>query len=304
MSCEESRFPSDLQHPPAQALRDQKLNDGPISPRELINMQTQVTSKVLHALKAVYGPTHRVQSPLHSADGWVLFTDKASILSCWSEHFQSLFNADSVVQDPAVLCIPQQPFKAELDELPSMKEITKAIEQLRSGKALGVYRILPELWKEGGPALHSKLHKLFVCCWEQDKLPSDLHNAIIITLYKNKGEKSDCSNFWRITLLPIRGKILARVLLNRFVPTVAEDHLPETLCEFRANRSTTDIVFILRQLQEKCREQNKGLYVAFVDLTKAFDTISRKGLWMIIERFDCPPKFFSMVIQLFKDQRS
>ena len=86
----------------------------------------------------MYGLTHQVQIPLHSADEQVLFTDKASILSWWSEHFQSLFNADRVVQDPAVLRISQQPFKAESDELPSMKEITKAIEHLWSGKATGV----------------------------------------------------------------------------------------------------------------------------------------------------------------------
>ena len=85
-------------------------------------------------LKAVYGLTHQVQNPLHSADGQVLFTDKSSILSHWSEHFQSLFSADHVVQDPVVLYIPQQPYKAELDELPSVKEITKTIDQLRSGK--------------------------------------------------------------------------------------------------------------------------------------------------------------------------
>ena len=63
------------------------------------------------------------------------------------------------------------------------------------------------------------------------------------------------------------------------------------------------MVFVLRQLQEKCREQNKGLYVTFVDLTKAFDTVSRKGLWQILERLGCPPKFLSMVMQLHEDQR-
>ena len=77
------------------------------------------------ALKAVHGMTHWVQSSLHSAGGQVLFTDKASILSRRSEHSQSLFSADRIVLDPAVLCIPWQPFKAELDKLPSMKEITK-----------------------------------------------------------------------------------------------------------------------------------------------------------------------------------
>ena len=114
-------------------------------------------------LKAVYSPTHWVQSPLHCADGKVLFIDQASILSRWSEPFQSLCSADLVVQNPTVLRIPQQPFKEELDELPSVKKITKSIEQLRSGKAAGVDGIPPKLWKDGGPALQSKLHELLVC---------------------------------------------------------------------------------------------------------------------------------------------
>ncbi|XP_063615913.1 uncharacterized protein LOC134789136 [Penaeus indicus] len=158
------------------------------------------------ALKAVYGPTHHVQSPLRSTDGQALFTGKTSILNRWSEHFQVLFSADRVVQDSAVLRIPQKPVIVELDELPSMEEVSKAIEQLKSGKAAGVDRIPPEIWKDGGPTLHSKLHELLVCCWEQSKLPRDLRDAVIITLYKNKGEKSDCSNYRGITLLSIAGK--------------------------------------------------------------------------------------------------
>ena len=123
-----------------------------------------------------------------------------------------------------------------------------------------------------------------------------------MTLYKNKGEKSDCFNYQGITLLSIVGKIFARVLLNRLVPITAEDHLPETQCGFKANRGNADIVFVLRKVQENCREQNNRLYVTFVDLTKAFDTVSRKGLWLIMERLGFPPKFLSMVIQLHKDQ--
>ena len=86
------------------------------------------------------------------------------------------------------------------------------------------------------------------------------------------------------------------------VPTITENHLPETQCGLTANRGTTDMV-ALRQLQEKCREQNKRLYVAFMDLTNAFDSVSRKGYWMIMKHLVYPPKFLSMVIQLHKDQR-
>ena len=63
------------------------------------------------------------------------------------------------------------------------------------------------------------------------------------------------------------------------------------------------MVLVLRQLQEKCREQNMGPYATFIDLTKAFDTVSRTGLWLILERLGCPPKFQQMVIQLHENQR-
>ena len=109
----------------------------------------------------------------------------------WSEHFQELFSADRVVQDSALLRIPQLPVKVELYKLPSMEELIKAIEQMNSGKAAGVDGIPPKFWKSGGPALHSKLHELLVCCWEHGKLPRNLRDAAIVTLYKNKGEKSD-----------------------------------------------------------------------------------------------------------------
>ena len=50
----------------------------------------------------------------------------------------------------------------------------------------------------------------------------------------------------------------------------------------------------------KTQEQNVDLYMTFVDLTKAFDTVSRDGLWKIMEQFGCPPRFITMVRQ-FRD---
>ncbi|KAI8498190.1 hypothetical protein Bbelb_241340 [Branchiostoma belcheri] len=61
---------------------------------------------------------------------------------------------------------------------------------------------------------------------------------------------------------------------NRLAPAVAEHHLPESQCGLRANRGTTDMVFVLRQLQENSVNRIK----------------------------DCT-KFLPMVIQLHEDQR-
>ena len=57
------------------------------------------------------------------------------------------------------------------------------------------------------------------------------------------------------------------------------------------------MVFAARQLQEKSMEQHQDLYMTFVDLTKAFDTVSRDGLWKIMSKFGCPDKFVNMVRQ-------
>ena len=95
---------------------------------------------------------------------------------------------------------------------------------------------------------------------------------------------------------PLQAKILAHVLLNRLIPTIAQENTPESLCGFRSNRGTIDIC-VLRQIQEKCREQNMGLYAAFVDLTKAFDTVSHDGLWKILARLACLPKFLTILHQ-------
>ena len=155
----------------------------------------------------------------------------------------------------------------------------------------------------GGDALLLRLTDLVAACWEKGTIPQDFRDALIVSLYKNKGDKSDCSNYRGISLLSIAGKILARVLLDRITPTIAKEVLPENQCSFRAGRGTTDMVFVLRQIQEKCREQNMGLYAAFIDLTKAFDTVSREGLWKIMHKLDCPPKFLTILQQLHVGQK-
>ena len=54
-------------------------------------------------------------------------------------------------------------------------------------------------------------------------------------------------------------------------------------------------IFSLRQLQEKCREQQKPLFIAFIDLTKAFDMVSRSGLFSILRKIGCPPRLLSII---------
>lgn len=44
-----------------------------------------------------------------------------------------------------------------------------------------------------------------------------------------------------------------------------------------------DMIFAMRQDQEKYIKQNKTPYSVFIDLTKAFDTVNMKALWITPE---------------------
>ena len=55
------------------------------------------------------------------------------------------------------------------------------------------------------------------------------------------------------------------------------------------------MIFASRQLQEKFQEQSRELFSTYVDLTKAFDTVSRDVLWKIMTKFGIPDKFIAII---------
>ena len=69
-----------------------------------------------------------------------------------------------------------------------------------------------------------------------------------------------------ISFLSIAGKVLAGIILNRL------------------GRSICDMVFAVRQLQEKYQEQYKDFYLVFVELPKAFNMV-KQGQWRILAKF-------------------
>ena len=246
--------------------------------------------KFFDALKTVYGPQSSGTTPLLGADGTSLLTDKGAILKRWAEHFDGVLNRPSSINDEAINRLPHVECNPLLDELPTVSETVKAIKLLSSGKLQDQMQYLHRSAE--------KLTGLFHIMWRKEAIPQEFKDATNSHLFKRKGNPQVCDNHRGISLLSIAGKILARVLLNRLNEHLERSGLlPESQCVVRKNRGTIDMIFTARQLQEKCQEQNVDLYMTFVDLTKAFDTVSREGLWKIMAKFGCPAKFIAMVRQ-------
>jgi len=64
------------------------------------------------------------------------------------------------------------------------------------------------------------------------------------------------------------------------------------------------MVLSLRQLHEKSVEHSRPLYVDFLGLTKAFDTVSRAGLYNILTLLDCPQTLLSILLAVHENMKA
>ncbi|KAF7248362.1 Craniofacial development protein 2 [Varanus komodoensis] len=194
------------------------------------------------ALRSLYRSQPSGSSPLLDSDGATLITEKTLILQRWAEHFQSVLNRPSSINNEATDRMPQADINHSLDAPPSKPETLQAISQLSSSKVPGSDAIPAEVYKEGGTVLVDKLTQLFQSFWNQGSIPQELKDASIVHLYKRKGNQQVCDNHRGISLLSIPGKILARVLLNRLTDHLEQGLLPETQCGFRKQCDTVDMI--------------------------------------------------------------
>ena len=122
--------------------------------------------------------------------------------------------------------------------------------------------------------------KLFNIIFETGTLPDSWLEGRIIPIYKNKGDRSTPENYRPITVLSCLSKVFTSVLNNRLTKFLdSTSGLNENQAGFRKGYSTIDHIFSLNTLLELHRAKKKKLYCAFIDFSKAFDSVWRIGLW-------------------------
>jgi hypothetical protein len=65
---------------------------------------------------------------------------------------------------------------------------------LKSYKSLGTDQIPAKLIKAGDETLCSEIHRLICSIWNNEELPQQWKESIIVPIYKN-GDKADCKNY-------------------------------------------------------------------------------------------------------------
>jgi len=99
-----------------------------------------------------------------------------------------------------------------------------------------------------GKTLHSEILKLIHSIRNKEELSQHWRESILVPIYK-RGDKTDCSNYREIPVLPTTYKILPSILLLKL--TLYEDEITaDHQHGFWHNRSTTDWLFCICQMLE------------------------------------------------------
>jgi hypothetical protein len=88
--------------------------------------------------------------------------------------------------------------------------------------------------------------------------------------------------------------VLTNIIRRRLEPYV-EKILGEYQGSFRAGRSTTDQLFTVRQILEKCWEFIINVYQIYIDFKQAYDSFQWEKLYRIMHEFNIPHKLIRLV---------
>ena len=123
----------------------------------------------------------------------------------------------------------------------------RRVELLKLGLSYSSHRIL------------LAFHAIIGAVWMAGEVPQEWKDATIKVLYKEK-DRTECDNYRGLSQVAHAGKVLLKIVANRLGAFYEEAGiLPEEQCDFWLQRSTTDMMFVVRRLQELGRTSNISL---------------------------------------------
>ena len=170
---------------------------------------------------------------------------------------------------------------------------------MKSGKAAGPSGIVVEMIKAAGDTGATMIRDLATAIICDGKVPTDWEQSFIVCLYKGKGDALDRGNYRGLKLTEQAMKILERIVGGHIRQVVSIDD-----SHFGFVPGTTDAIFVVRQLQEKYLAVNKRLYMAFVELEKAFDHVPRKVIWWALRKLGVEEWILRLVQGMYANAQS
>ena len=163
-------------------------------------------------------------------------------------------------------------------------EVEMRVGKFKNGKAAVKDEITGEMIEGGGDRMVDWIWRLYMAS-EIGVVSEDWRSAVTVPLHKGKGERTECKNYRGISSLSVVRKIYTGILVNR-VRRMTGDLIDDEQGALRAGSGCVDEIFTPEQIGEKAREKERRVYVGFIDLEKAYDTVNREALWQVLRMYE------------------
>jgi hypothetical protein len=91
----------------------------------------------------------------------------------------------------------------------------------------------------------------------------------------------------------VTNKVFAKILYDRLLPH-ANAAVQHCQAGFQSGKSTTDLLFSLRQTLEKCNELKITTHHLFIDFKAAYDTMIRNEVYVGMSKLNFPTKLLRL----------
>ena len=160
----------------------------------------------------------------------------------------------------------------------TIKETTKTMNKINRKKASDIYKIKPTIIRDLTPMLAPILTRLFNQAIDGHRYPDTLKLTKVIELFK-KINRSLPKYYRPISLLPIIAKLFDTLLNNQIMHHLTTHNIiSPTQYAFRPNSNTTLALQTIVDRLHKHMKQKQPTLAIYIDLSKAYDTVSHKEL--------------------------
>ena len=121
------------------------------------------------------------------------------------------------------------------------------------------------------------LTHIFNKCLNGDQIPDSWKEAAITLIYKD-GDKAHPGNYRPITLPQVRYMLYTNILTTRLYEAFNKTTLSKLQHGFRLGHSSQDCIRALIDAIEDSHQHKKELHLAYIDLIKAYDSVSHEAL--------------------------
>ena len=174
----------------------------------------------------------------------------------------------------------------------SPEEVDNIIRELKNGKASD---IPIHVIKQSSRVISPVLCVLYNRCMKDGIFPDELKIGKISPIYK-KDNKELLENYRPVSTLAIFGKIFEKIIYNRLYNFITSQGLMyENQYGFRKNHSTSHALNFSVNYIESCLKNKQHVLGIFIDLSKAFDTISHDKLLYKLANYGIRGKVLELI---------